>query len=301
MCCQPLAWLRARAELQVGVDPVRIKGTRGSDEGLKQELALFKRRRIREEAAHLFFQQGYESATIDAIAESLKVTKPFIYSYYKNKGEILFDISRLGITLSLDALDACLASTGSHWDRLKLVVDNVTRLILDNEENIVVYLREEKNLEDSAAREIRELRSLFDHRLAKLLIDGTRAGEFTVDNAGLTATTIGGMMSWVALWYQPGGHWSESEVIATLLQNVARIVHSPLRLDSIDPDSLGSDSDTNSPESAGPVTSAPLSAAKRSAAKRSAPKLSTPLSTTDSPTDSQDGAVGVRGNQIASE
>jgi hypothetical protein len=108
----PQAWLRARAELQVGVDPVRIKGTRGSDEGLKQELALFKRRRIREEAAHLFFQQGYESATIDAIAESLKVTKPFIYSYYKNKGEILFDISRLGITLSLDALDACLSQYG---------------------------------------------------------------------------------------------------------------------------------------------------------------------------------------------
>ena len=217
--------------------PVKpVKSTGGSETGLKQELASFKRRRIREEAAHLFFQQGYESATIDAIADRLKVTKPFIYSYYKNKGEILFDISRLGISLSLNALDTCLASSGSHWDRLKLVVDNVTRLILDNEENIVVYLREEKNLEEAAAREIRELRSLFDHRLAKLLVDGTRAGEFTVDNAGLTATTIGGMMSWVALWYQPGGHWSESEVIATLIQNVARIVHSPLRLESMDTD-----------------------------------------------------------------
>ncbi|WP_439100406.1 TetR/AcrR family transcriptional regulator [Congregibacter sp.] len=205
-----------------------------TDDGLKGELATFKRRRIREEAAHLFFQQGYESATIDAIAERLKVTKPFIYSYYKNKGDILFDISKLGITLSLEAQEICLASPGSPWDRLKLTVDNVTRLILANEENIVVYLREEKNLEGPAAREIRELRSLFDHRIAALLLEGSESGEFTVDNPGLTATTIGGMMSWVALWYTPGGHWSETEVLATLIQNVARIVHSPIRTETLD-------------------------------------------------------------------
>lgn len=223
--------------------PVSIDSADSRDPGLKEELALFKRRRIREEAAHLIFLQGYESATIDAIAERLRVTKPFIYSYYKNKGEILSDISRLGITLALESLDECLSSPGSHWDRLKLVVDKVTRLILDNEESIVVYVREEKNLEEDAAREIRELRSFFDHRLARLLLDGCEAGEFTVDNVGLTSTTISGMMSWVAMWYTPDGHWSESEVIATLLQNVARIVHSPLRLETLDLETR--DLDTN--------------------------------------------------------
>jgi AcrR family transcriptional regulator len=241
----------------VVAETAAVTGPNAERAGLKSELALFKRRRIREEAAHLFFQQGYESATIDAIAERLKVTKPFIYSYYKNKGEILFDISRLGISLSLDALDECLASSGSYWDRLKLTIDNVTRLILDNEENIVVYLREEKNLEESAAREIRNLRSLFDHRLAEFLREGTQAGDFSVDNPGLSATTIGGMMSWVALWYTPGGHWSETEVIANLIQNVARIVHSSLRLETMDlkpPQQSG--------ESGNPGSKAQISASK---------------------------------------
>ncbi|MEM1144033.1 MAG: TetR/AcrR family transcriptional regulator [Pseudomonadota bacterium] len=195
-----------------------------SDAGLKEELALFKRRRIREEAGHLFFAQGYESATIDAIAERLQVTKPFIYSYYANKGEILFDISRLGITLSLDALNDCLETSGTPWDKLRLVVDRVTRLILDNEESIVVYLREEKNLNDDRAREIREMRSLFDHRLAGLIELGNSTGDFNVANPGLTATTISGMLSWVVLWYSRDGRWSESEVISTLIQNVGRIV-----------------------------------------------------------------------------
>ncbi|MEM6483697.1 MAG: TetR/AcrR family transcriptional regulator [Pseudomonadota bacterium] len=204
-------------------EALRAQSSR-NDPGLKEELALFKRRRIREEAGHLFFNQGYESATIDAIAERLQVTKPFIYSYYANKGEILFDISRLGITLSLDALNDCLETSGTPWDKLRLVVDRVTRLILDNEESIVVYLREEKNLDDDRAREIREMRSLFDHRLADLIEQGNSTGDFNVAIPGLTATTISGMLSWVVLWYSRDGYWSEAEVISTLIQNVGRIV-----------------------------------------------------------------------------
>jgi AcrR family transcriptional regulator len=203
---------------------LQASGEVAGEIGLKEELAAFKRRRIREEAAHLIFEQGYEGATIDAIAERLQVTKPFIYSYYRNKGEILFDISRLGITLALEAQAQCLESEGSCWDRLKLLVDHVTRLILDNKESIVVYLREEKNLTESDARQIRELRSLFDHRVAELLEQGVRSGEFAIDQPGLTATTLGGMMSWVALWYTPAGHWTESEIIANLIQSTARLV-----------------------------------------------------------------------------
>ena len=191
---------------------------------LKAELALFKRRRIRDEASHLFFRFGYEGTTIDAIADQLQVTKPFIYSYYKNKGEILYDIAEVGISVSLEALNKSLLSSGSHWDRLKLVVDQVARLIIENQEHIVVYLREEKNLEQGAARRVREKRSLFDHRLAELLTNGHAEGEFDVEDPVLTATTIGGMMSWVALSYQPGGSWSEAEIITHVIRSVARLV-----------------------------------------------------------------------------
>lgn len=191
---------------------------------LKTELALFKRRRIRDEASHLFFRFGYEGTTIDAIAEQLQVTKPFIYSYYKNKGEILYDIAEVGITLSLEALEECLQTKGSSWDRLKLVVDQVARIIIENQEHIVVYQREEKNLDQALARQVREKRSLFDHRLAEVLTQGHSNGQFDVEDPVLTATTIGGMMSWVAFWYQPGGRWSEAEIITHLIRSIERLV-----------------------------------------------------------------------------
>ena len=64
---------------------------------LKHEVTDFKRRRIREEASHLFFQLGYEGTTLDAIAQRLEVTKPFLYTHYANKTELLYDLSLIHI------------------------------------------------------------------------------------------------------------------------------------------------------------------------------------------------------------
>ena len=76
-----------------------INATLQPDFDLKDEVSDFKKKRIREEACNLFYELGYESTTLDAVAKRLKVTKPFLYKHYDNKGELLFDICRTGICL----------------------------------------------------------------------------------------------------------------------------------------------------------------------------------------------------------
>ncbi|MFT6288084.1 MAG: AcrR family transcriptional regulator [Alcanivorax sp.] len=201
-----------------------LRDVKESGGGLKEEIADFKRRRIREEACHLFYKKGYEGTTIDAIAQSLDVTKPFIYSHYKNKSELLFDICKTGIELSLKAMDEPNQHHKTPEERLKLLIDRVMRIIIDNQEYIVVYEREEKNLEPGLARIIREQRSLFDHRLADLLREGHQKRAFVITNASLTATTIAGMMTWVAFWYSPSGRWAEVEIIAHVMAMIDAVV-----------------------------------------------------------------------------
>ena len=198
-------------------DKASLRAVASGPSGLKEEISDFKRRRIREEACHLFYRLGYESTTIDAIAQELDVTKPFIYSYFKNKSELLFEICKTGIELSLNAMDLTEAEDRTPKEKLRLLVDCVTRIILDNQEYIVVYEREEKNLEPALARKIRKQRSLFDHRLATLLEEGSKSGEFTIRDSDMTATTIGGMMTWVGFWYSPKGKWSEAEIITHVM------------------------------------------------------------------------------------
>ena len=202
-----------------------MKAQRTSLGSLRAEVSDFKRLRIREEACDLFFMRGYESTTLDAVAQQLEVTKPFIYSYYATKSDLLYDICRLGISMSLEALQHAAALDRSPSDRLKIIVESVLTIIFEYRKFIVVYEREEKNLNPERMREIRELRKLFDHRLADILSEGNSLGDFEIVDPVLTATTIGGMITWVAQWYSPDGKRTQLEVVNHILLMVGAVVH----------------------------------------------------------------------------
>jgi AcrR family transcriptional regulator len=191
---------------------------------LKSEVQEFKRLRILEESRELFFLQGYEATTLDAIADRLHVTKPFIYTYFKNKSEILNAICHVGISRSLAALDEALASGLAPREMLRLIVEQVTSIVITHQKYLVVYLREEKNLEAKEAKHLVELRKEFGVRLAKLLEAGTQARVFDVDDALLTAVSIGGMITWTSTWFRTRGHWSQSEVTLHMVKKVERMV-----------------------------------------------------------------------------
>ena len=194
------------------------------DLDLKNEVSDFKRRRIREEACGLFYEMGYERTTLDAIAKRLKVTKPFLYKHYDKKGELLYEICRTGIALSLDAVSAACAQRRSATERLQGLAESVLGVIFEYQKFIVVYTREEKNLRPEEAREIREQRKLFDHQLAELLREGDQTGEFKISDPLLTANTIGGVVTWIALWYSPDGKRSKLEILTHTLEMISTVV-----------------------------------------------------------------------------
>jgi len=191
---------------------------------LKDEVTDFKRRRIREEACRLFYQDGYENTTLETVAKTLQITKPSIYQHYANKGELLFDICKTGISLSLEAVEQAVVLRTTSLQRLVALIESVLRIIFDYQEFIVVYTREEKHLDRSQARAIRELRSTFDHKLGTLLVEGDSADELSVEDPVLTATTIGGIMTWVSLWYSPSGKRTQVEITTHIKEMILRLV-----------------------------------------------------------------------------
>lgn len=199
-------------------------GDRGNGAAeLRTEVQEFKRRRILEEARELFFAHGYESTTLDAIADALNVTKPFLYSYFRNKSEILNAICEIGITKSIAALDEALATSLGPQDKLRLIVERVTTIIILNQKYIVVYTREEKNLEPKEAKYLIGLRRDFDQRLAKLLEQGNESGDFDVEDPLTTAVSISGLITWVANWFRPGRH-TQTDVVVHTIRLVDRMV-----------------------------------------------------------------------------
>ena len=178
---------------------------------MREEILAYKRERILEEAVKLFYERGFTGTTLDDIATELGVTKPFIYTHFRGKVELLAALCKPTIELSLDAVAAAAAQPGTPTERLRQAIIGFTQVVLRRQPNIAIYFREEKNLAPEALDEINALRKQFDHVLSDLLIQGIATGEFDIPDHSLAALALGGMISWAYTWYRPGGRFSIEE------------------------------------------------------------------------------------------
>lgn len=179
---------------------------------MREEISAYKRERILEEAVKLFYERGFSGTTLDDIAGKLGVTKPFIYTHFRSKVELLEAICRPTIEMSLAAIAEAAAQKGSAAARLFSGVVAFTKVVLTRQANIAVYFREEKNLSVAGLDDINALRKRFDRVLSDLLEEGANAGEFNIADIRVAALAIGGMVSWAYTWYQPGGRLSIDDV-----------------------------------------------------------------------------------------
>jgi AcrR family transcriptional regulator len=179
---------------------------------MREEISAYKRDRILEEAVKLFYERGFSGTTLDDIAGKLGVTKPFIYTHFRSKVELLEAICRPTIEMSLDAIARAAAQPGAPSERLFDGIVNFSKVVLQRQANIAVYFREEKHLSEAGLAEINTLRKRFDRVLSELLEEGASVGEFTIVDVRVAALAIGGMVSWAYTWYQPKGRLPVEEV-----------------------------------------------------------------------------------------
>ncbi len=174
--------------------------------GIRDEVAALKRERTISVAAELFYERGYENTSLDAIAERMSVTKPFIYAHFTSKAELLAEICSRGIASALAALEGVLTAVpGSPAERLAEVGRRFVTAVLKSQRHIAIFAREEKNLAPEDFHRISEMRRSFDSKLVRLLDEGVAAGEFHVPDTRMAALAIGGMVSWAYVWYRADG------------------------------------------------------------------------------------------------
>jgi AcrR family transcriptional regulator len=193
--------------------------------GIRDEVAALKRERTIEVAAELFYERGYENTSLDAIAERMNVTKPFIYAHFASKAELLAEICSRGIASALAALEGVLSSEkGTPRELLHEVGRRFVAAVLKSQRHIAIFAREEKNLAPEDYRRISDMRRTFDHKLVRLLDEGVAAGEFDIPDTRMTALAIGGMVSWAYVWYRPGGRLTLEQTSDELTRLILNMV-----------------------------------------------------------------------------
>jgi AcrR family transcriptional regulator len=179
---------------------------------LRDEVFELKRQRILDVASALFFELGYKGTSMDAIAERMQVTKPFVYYHFDNKAEILAAVCGRTTAFVAGLAEQQASKVGPVQERLVDLVRELSRRVIEGRVYLAVYFREEIHLPTAAARELASDRRRFDRALSKLLQEGVDAGAFRVSTVAVAAQAITGMTTWIFNWYREKGALTPEQV-----------------------------------------------------------------------------------------
>jgi AcrR family transcriptional regulator len=205
--------------------------TRGAPviEDIRDAVSRLKRERIITTAVELFHNHGLGNTTLEAVARRMNVTKPFIYSHFRSKEELLAEICSRGIRASLEVLNRVVASGGSATDKLTTLAHDFMLAVLESQGHIAIYNREEKHLSQASRDAINSLRREFDRKFSALLKEGVASGEFVVNDVKVASLAIGGIISWATVWYRPDGRLTPEQIAREIAALVLSMVQAKPR------------------------------------------------------------------------
>lgn len=191
---------------------------------LRAEVAALKRKRTLDAATDLFYHKGYTNTTLDDVATQLGVTKPFIYTNFGSKPDLLVEICRVGVGSAFDEVERVLALGEPDADTLRQFIPRYVEAVLRRQKNIAINIREEKNLLPEHAAELAELRHSFMARIELLLTKACAAAGHNLPDPNVTAFAIVGAISWSTFWYSPQGRLSAQDLSDKMTEIVLNLV-----------------------------------------------------------------------------
>lgn len=186
---------------------------------MKQKIRNFKKNQILEEAVEMISEFGFHRTTMDKLCEKLDVSKPFLYSYFDNKSDLLIEIYDRIAQLSSSGIKEIITSDGPPAEKISKVIVYLVKLNIDVQDLCAIYMQEEKNLPNSKRLEIRTKERQLDESFTSLIEQGVTDGVFEVAHPRIATLSIFSMARWVHRWYRPGA--VSADEIASDIANYA--------------------------------------------------------------------------------
>lgn len=171
-------------------------------------------------AIDLFYERGYEAATLRQLAAALGVQAGSIYNYVAGKQELLFTIIR-SVMEQLNAESRAVAEApGPTPERLRRLVEATVIFHATHTKEVFIGNHELRSLEPANLAAILALRDEFECIYQNLLGEGMRQGVFMPADVKVTSYALLAMCTGVSKWYRPTGRL-DAACIATLYADMA--------------------------------------------------------------------------------
>ncbi len=170
------------------------------------------RRRIREEAAALFRDQGFNGTSMSQLARRVGITKSSLYHHFPSKQALLSEIIELTVNRVTPLVAAVAASDAPVAERLHRVVAIHTVEAIRDQDAVACFTEEGRYLSPEFMAAHVAKRDGYEKIFRQILTEGILAGEFLPQDADLTVKGILGMCNSAVRWYRPTGPYTPEEL-----------------------------------------------------------------------------------------
>ena len=183
-----------------------------------------KKEAVLQTAVQMFMERGYWQTSLDDVAEKLKITKPAIYHYFRNKEEIYLECYRRGIALIEESLQRIRRHPGTGLEKVAGFIHTYASLIAHDFGRFLVR-QDDRDLSGEAQAEVRSYKRSIDHHLRAFIQQGIDDESMRPCNMKIAAFSVAGAINSLATWFEPGGELTAEQVAAefgeTLTQGLA--------------------------------------------------------------------------------
>lgn len=171
-------------------------------------------------AAQLFAANGYESTSLDMIADRLGMHKATLYHYVDGKESILYQC----LVYSFGDLDSVIKSMEDRsvpvLQRLRMFCRSLAQA-QNSDFGRCLVLVGSRPLDMVPGGEIRKFQRRLDDTVRTLVTEGIADGSIKPCHPGMVSAMLFGSLNWVPRWYSEQGRLSLQEVVDSFMDMLA--------------------------------------------------------------------------------
>jgi AcrR family transcriptional regulator len=165
-------------------------------------------------AARVFYEKGYDGASMQDIAKAVGLTKAGLYHHVGSKDRLLYEIMNYGMDILDETVLQKVKDIADPQEKLRqTIVGHIDLIVRARDQEITVILHENRSLRGALRKKINGRKREYIHYLEGLIAQvQERSGATPLLSPPLAAFALLGMVNWLYQWYRSEGLTKQDEL-----------------------------------------------------------------------------------------
>lgn len=168
-------------------------------------------------AARVFYEKGYDGASMQDIASAVGLTKAGLYHHIVSKDHLLYEIMNYGMDILQETVLEKVKNIPDPREKLRqTIIGHIDLIVRARDLEITVILHENRSLKGALHKKINARKREYIHYLEGLIaaVQEQKGGKPMLDSR-VAAFALLGIINWLYQWYRPDGPIKQNEIAQT--------------------------------------------------------------------------------------